>query len=143
MPSLVGVDDPGELAQLSDDSDDILTPAADARVGDAGHSFQTFSPAIPCAAEGIPQVDDQVRVAHEPVVVDVRVCSRDDDRVVGSRLERLRRQRRSVLGEGRHMRIVIGDVRAGVLQQLDQLDSRRLAHVGDVRLVGHAEHQDP
>ena len=35
--------------------------------------------------------------------------------------------------------IVVGDLGAGVAQQLDQLLGRRLAHVADVGLVGDAE----
>jgi hypothetical protein len=34
---------------------------------------------------------------------------------------------------------VVGDVRAGVLEELDQLHRRRLAPVGDVGLVGDPE----
>ncbi len=51
-PCLVGVADPGEVGELADDTDDVLSPAADARMGDAGQSFQTFSlttPARPVA----------------------------------------------------------------------------------------------
>ena len=46
-PRLVGVADPGEVGELADDANDVLSPPADARVGDAGQSFQTFSLAIP------------------------------------------------------------------------------------------------
>ena len=46
-PRLVGVADPREVGELPDDADDVLPPAADARVGDAGQSFQTFSLATP------------------------------------------------------------------------------------------------
>ena len=51
-PRLVGVADPREVGELTDDADDVLPPPADARVGDAGQSFQTFSlvtPARPVA----------------------------------------------------------------------------------------------
>ena len=41
-----------------------------------------------------------------------------------------------------HVRIVVGDLGAGVLEQPDQLDRRRLARVGDVRLVRDAEDED-
>ena len=135
--------DPGELGQLADDADDVLAPAADAGVGDAGHSFQTFSSLMPSAAERVAQVDDEVRVGHELRVVDARVGGRDHDGVVGAGIERLRRELGAVLGERGHVRVVVGDVRAGVLQQLDQLHGRRLAHVGDVGLVRDAEHEDP
>ena len=46
-PRLVGVADPGEVGELADDADDVFSPPADARVGDAGQSFQTFSLVIP------------------------------------------------------------------------------------------------
>ena len=38
--------------------------------------------------------------------------------------------------------IVVGDLRTGSSQELDQLDGGRLAHVGDVRLVRDAEDED-
>ncbi len=41
--------------------------------------------------------------------------------------------------ELRHERVVVGDVGAGVAQQVDELLGRRLAHVADVGLVGDAE----
>ena len=44
---LVRVTDPREVGQLPHDADDVLPPPADARVGDAGQSFQTFSLVIP------------------------------------------------------------------------------------------------
>ena len=44
---LVRVADPGEVGELADHTDDVLPPPADARVGDAGQSFQTFSLVIP------------------------------------------------------------------------------------------------
>jgi hypothetical protein len=44
---LVRVADPREVGQLTDDADDVLPPPADARMGDAGQSFQTFSLVIP------------------------------------------------------------------------------------------------
>ena len=49
---LVGVADPREVGELADDSRDVPSPAPDARVGDAGQSFQTLSlvtPARPVA----------------------------------------------------------------------------------------------
>ena len=69
--------------------------------------------------------------------------SRDHDGVVGARVERLRDELGAVLDERGDVRVVVGDVRAGVLEQLDQLHGGRLAHVGDIRLVGDAEHEDP
>ncbi len=45
--SRVRVADPREVGQLTDDADDVLPPPADARMGDAGQSFQTFSLVIP------------------------------------------------------------------------------------------------
>jgi hypothetical protein len=39
--------------------------------------------------------------------------------------------------------IVVGDVRARVLQELDELESRRFARVRDVRLVRDTEDEDP
>ena len=45
--------------------------------------------------------------------------------------------------ELRHVRVVVGDVGAGVAQQLDELLGRRLARVADVGLVGDAEDEDP
>ena len=50
--AVVGVADPGEVGQLADDARDVPAPPADARVGDAGQSFQTLSlvtPARPVA----------------------------------------------------------------------------------------------
>ena len=47
LPRLVRIDDPGELGELPDDPHDVLAPATDARVGDADHSFQTFSSTMP------------------------------------------------------------------------------------------------
>ena len=48
QPLLVRVADPCELCELAHHADDVLSPAADARVGDAaGQSFQTFSLVIP------------------------------------------------------------------------------------------------
>ena len=44
---LVGVADPREVGELTHDTDDVLPPPADAHVGDAGQSFQTFSLVIP------------------------------------------------------------------------------------------------
>ena len=52
LPLLVGVADPCEVGELAHDSRDVPSPAADARVGDAGQSFQTLSlvtPARPVA----------------------------------------------------------------------------------------------
>ncbi len=47
------------------------------------------------------------------------------------------------VGERGHVRVVVLDGRAGVLQELDQLHGRRLAPVGDVRLVRDPEDEDP
>ena len=46
-PVRVGVADPGEVGELADDPHDVLAPPAEPDVGDAGHSFQTFSLATP------------------------------------------------------------------------------------------------
>ena len=69
---------------------DVLAPAADAGVGDARHSFQTFSSAMPRAPERVAEVDDERGLGDEPRVVDARVSRRDHDGVVCARLERLR-----------------------------------------------------
>jgi hypothetical protein len=47
-----------------------------------------------------------------------------------------------VLVELGHPRVVIGDLGAGGTEQLDQLHSRRFAHVRDVGLVRDAQHED-
>ena len=88
QPLRVGVADPRELGELADDPDDVLPPAADARMGDAGQSFQTFSLVIARAARGVAEVDDELRVVDQLRVVDARVRRRDHDDVVRRRLER-------------------------------------------------------
>ena len=47
LAAFVGVDHPRELRELADHAHDVLAPAADSGVGDAGHNFQTFSSLMP------------------------------------------------------------------------------------------------
>ena len=138
------VGEPGEIGDVGEVPSEVLAPFAEARLADAkAHRRQTFSERLPFAPGGVAEVDDELGVLDELLVVDGRVVGDDHDAVVLGRLERDGLHREAVLGELGHVRIVVGDVCARVLEQADDLHRRRLAHVRDVGLVGDAEDEDP
>ena len=133
------VAEPAEVGELGEVAGEVRAPVAEARVAHAHrrHSFQTFPFDVPFEPGRVPEVDDERRLLDELVVVDPRVRRDDDDAVDARRVERGRRE--PVLGQLADVRIVVRDVGALALQELDQLQRRRLARVVDVRLVGDAE----
>src|SRR5207302_4096859 len=91
----------------------------------SGHlQLPDFCVAAAVPAGGVPQVDDERGLVYEPVVVDRRVGGDDRNAVVRGGVERHRRQ--AVLGQLGDVRVVVGDLRAGVPQESDQLEGRRL-----------------
>src|SRR5437763_4886535 len=70
-----------------------------------------------CVAE----VDDHLAATHDVLVVDRGVVGHDGDAVVRLRLER----HRFHAVERRHERVVVGDLRACVSKQMDELLRRR------------------
>src|SRR5439155_16837956 len=87
----------------------------------------------------IPEVDDDLRTLAQVSLVDGAVPGGDHDAVVA--LGRVFDGPEPV--EIRDVRVVIRHLGAALAQQLDDLLRGRLAHVVDVRLVRHAEDQDP
>ena len=101
------------------------------------HSFQTFpSTSAPFVALRKSTITLPRRTTS--LVVDRRVRGDDHDAVVAFGLERHGAQ----AVELGHVRVVVGDVGAGVPEQLDDLLGRRLADVVDVGLVRDAEDED-
>ena len=94
-------------------------------------------------------VDDQLRVVGDHLPVVRRVVRRDQRRsrtpsaspAISSTLFICRSWCR-ILCVARHVRVVVVDLGAELLELLDQLEARALAHVVDVRLVRQAQDED-
>ena len=81
---------------------------------------------------------------EDQLVVDAAVIGHDDDAV--SRSDRFRAQGNRgealpILFELRNVWVVVGQLRALLLQQPDDVERGTLAEVLDVFLIGHAEHE--
>src|SRR5215471_17083435 len=96
------------------------------------------------AVGGVAGVDDEGGLAYDGLPVVAGVGGEDEDEVVGGEVSdrpRDGREPQAVDIEARHERIVIGEIGALGQQAGDDLQGRRVARVGHVRLVGHAEHE--